>query len=84
MFVALITLGEGWHNFHHAFQLSARNGVTIRNGKVVYLFDPTFAFIKMLEFFNLATKLKAPTEANLLAKARDQSFVALKQPVVER
>lgn len=84
MFVALITLGEGWHNFHHAFQLSARNGVTIKNGKVAYLFDPTFAFIKLLEFFKLATKLKAPTEASMLAKASGQNLVTLKQSAAEQ
>lgn len=82
-FVALLTLGEGWHNFHHAFQLSARNGVTIKNGKVAYLFDPTFAFIKVLEFLGLATKLRVPAEATLLTKANTPNLVNLKQPVTE-
>lgn len=82
-FVAFLTLGEGWHNFHHAFQLSARNGVTIKNGKVTYLFDPTFSFIKLLEFLNLATELKVPAETTLLAKASNRNLVNLKQPVTE-
>ncbi len=69
-FVALLTLGEGWHNLHHAFQFSSRHGITIQNGQVVYLPDPTFRFIKGLEFVNLASKLKLPTEANLLERAR--------------
>jgi stearoyl-CoA desaturase (delta-9 desaturase) len=67
--VAFLTLGEGWHNLHHAFQSSSRHGITIRNGQVVYLPDPTFWFLKMLEQFNLATKLRVPKPASLLAQA---------------
>jgi len=73
-FVAVLTLGEGWHNLHHAFQSSSRHGITIRSGRVVYLPDPTFSFIKMLEFFKLASKPKIPTESNLLARSRELSF----------
>jgi stearoyl-CoA desaturase (Delta-9 desaturase) len=68
-FVALLTMGEGWHNMHHAFQASSRHGITIREGQVVYLPDPTFSFVKMLEFFGLASKLRVPAEADLLARA---------------
>ncbi|MEG3439073.1 acyl-CoA desaturase [Pannus brasiliensis CCIBt3594] len=70
-FVAFLALGEGWHNLHHAFPHSSRQGITIRDGRVVYLPDPTFRFLKMLEFFRLASKLRVPTEANLLALARN-------------
>lgn len=73
-FVAFLTLGEGWHNLHHAFQSSSRHGITIRNGQVIYLPDPTFSFIKMLEYFKLVSKLKVPTEANLLARSKNLSF----------
>jgi stearoyl-CoA desaturase (Delta-9 desaturase) len=69
-FVALLTLGEGWHNLHHAFQSSARHGITIRSGAIAYLPDPTFTFIKMLELFKLATKVRVPSEAELLACER--------------
>ncbi|MFP5272794.1 acyl-CoA desaturase [Coleofasciculus sp.] len=72
--VAFLTLGEGWHNLHHAFQSSSRHGITIRSGKIVYLPDPTFSFIKMLEFLKLASKLRLPTETNLLARSKEQSF----------
>jgi len=68
--VALLTLGEGWHNLHHAFPSSCRQGITSRNGEVAYLFDPTFRFIKLLEFLNLATKLKIPTETKLVKRAK--------------
>lgn len=69
-FVAFLTLGEGWHNLHHAFQSSSRHGITIRDGQVIYLPDPTYSFIKLLEFFKLASKLRLPSEKDLLAKAR--------------
>lgn len=68
--VALLTLGEGWHNLHHAFQSSCRHGITIRAGKVVYLPDPTFSLIQILERLKLASKLRLPTERDLLARAR--------------
>lgn len=77
-FVAFLTLGEGWHNLHHAFQSSSRHGITIRNGQVVYLPDPTFSFIKMLEFLNLASKLRVPTETALLARTKSRSFQHLR------
>jgi stearoyl-CoA desaturase (Delta-9 desaturase) len=72
-FVAFLTLGEGWHNLHHAFQSSSRHGITIRNGAIAYLPDPTFGFIKLLEFLNLASKVRVPSEKELLA--RDQNLL---------
>ncbi len=80
--VAFLTLGEGWHNLHHAFQSSSRHGITIRNGKVAYLPDPTFYFIKMLESLNLASKLKIPSEANLLASSRNPKLENLVNPAL--
>jgi stearoyl-CoA desaturase (delta-9 desaturase) len=73
-FVAFLNMGEGWHNLHHAFQSSSRHGITIRAGQVVYLPDPTFCFIKMLEFLKLASKLRLPAETDLLARSKTQSF----------
>ena len=73
-FVAFLTLGEGWHNLHHAFQSSSRHGMTIHDGKIVYLPDPTFSFIKLLESLKLASKLRLPSEKDLLAKANKQNL----------
>jgi stearoyl-CoA desaturase (Delta-9 desaturase) len=70
-FVAFLTLGEGWHNLHHAFQSSARHGITVREKQVAYLPDPTFWFIRILEFLNLASKIRVPSETELLARARN-------------
>jgi stearoyl-CoA desaturase (Delta-9 desaturase) len=70
--VAFLTLGEGWHNLHHAFQSSARHGITVREGEIGYLPDPTFWFIRMLEFLKLASKVKVPSEKELLTRARNR------------
>ena len=71
--VAFLTLGEGWHNLHHAFQSSARHGITVREGQVAYLPDPTFWFIRMLEFLKLASKIRVPSETELLARSRNRN-----------
>jgi stearoyl-CoA desaturase (delta-9 desaturase) len=83
-FVAALTMGEGWHNLHHAFQSSCRHGITIRNGQVVYLPDPTFGFIKLLEFLKLASKLRCPSEKDLLAKAKKQDFQELELAIASK
>lgn len=80
--VAFLTLGEGWHNLHHAFQSSSRHGITICNNQVAYLIDPTFIFIKMLESLNLASKLRMPAEPALLARARPQSSPSTYSPLI--
>ncbi|MFM7600562.1 MAG: acyl-CoA desaturase [Pseudanabaena sp.] len=82
--VAFLTLGEGWHNLHHAFQSSSRHGITIRDGQVAYLPDFTFSFIKLLEFFKLASKLRVPSEKDLLAKARTQKSQNLELAIASK
>ncbi|KAF6163817.1 hypothetical protein GIB67_016157 [Kingdonia uniflora] len=54
--VAILTHGEGWHNNHHAFEFSARQGLEW------WQIDMTWYTMKLLEFFGLATDLKVPTE----------------------
>ncbi|MFM2080754.1 MAG: hypothetical protein RLZZ124_1397 [Cyanobacteriota bacterium] len=67
--VALITLGEGWHNLHHGFQGSARQGFTVRDGRLITLPDPTYRFIRCLEQCGWASRLRLPSERALLARA---------------
>jgi len=67
--VALITLGEGWHNLHHGFQGSARQGFSVRDGRVILLPDPTYRFIRLLEQLGWASRLRVPSERALLARA---------------
>jgi len=58
-FVALITLGEGWHNNHHHYQASARNG--FRWWEV----DGTWYILKGLEAVGLVWDLRTPPAAAL-------------------
>jgi stearoyl-CoA desaturase (delta-9 desaturase) len=67
--VAVITLGEGWHNLHHGFQSSVRQGFSLRRGRVVTLPDPTYRFIRLLEGLGWARRLRVPSERALLARA---------------
>lgn len=66
-FVACITLGEGWHNTHHAFGYSCRHGLAVAKGKIRHLIDPTYSFILLLSRFGLATDIKLPSHQQLLA-----------------
>ena len=70
-FVALITLGEGWHNLHHAFQASARQGFSQQAGRLRLLPDPTYRFIRLLERCGWAWELRIPSDRALLARAAD-------------
>lgn len=63
--VALLTHGEGYHNFHHQFQLDYRNGIRW------YQWDPTKWTIRFLAFLGLAKKLRRISQQEIL-KARLQ------------
>jgi stearoyl-CoA desaturase (delta-9 desaturase) len=68
--VAFLTLGEGWHNTHHAFSYSCRHGYTLIKGKVHQLFDPTYSFILFLSRIGWATDLKLPSDRQFAAAKR--------------
>lgn len=59
---ALITLGESWHNNHHAFPESPSFGLHW------YRLDPGYWLIWTLETFGLAWDLKVPSADRLAAK----------------
>lgn len=50
--LALVTWGEGYHNYHHYFQYDYRNGVKW------WQYDPTKWFISILSKIGLASDLK--------------------------
>ena len=54
VWLALLTLGEGWHNNHHACQSSARQGFRW------WEFDPTFYVLWTLSKLGVIWDLKAP------------------------
>jgi fatty-acid desaturase len=53
---AIPTMGESWHNNHHAFPASARHG--LYPGQA----DPGFRFIQVLEFIGLAWDVQTPNK----------------------
>ncbi|MFM1770688.1 MAG: hypothetical protein RJA22_3217 [Verrucomicrobiota bacterium] len=59
-FLAWFTFGEGYHNFHHAFQHDYRNGVKW------WQFDPTKWTIWLLSRLGLAHQLRRVPEENIL------------------
>ena len=56
-FLALLTLGEGWHNNHHHYQSSTRQGFRW------YEVDVSFYVLKAMSWLRLVWDLRAPPEA---------------------
>lgn len=54
--LAFFTMGEGWHNNHHAFQSSVRQGFRW------WEWDPTYYILKGLSWTGLVWDLKKPPE----------------------
>ena len=52
--LAFFTMGEGWHNNHHAYQASVRQGFRW------WEYDPTFYLLKALSWTGLVWDLKFP------------------------
>ncbi len=60
--VAILSLGEGWHNNHHAFPYSSRHGLKF------WQIDFSYIVIKFMEKLGLAWELKLPTKAAIQNK----------------
>jgi stearoyl-CoA desaturase (delta-9 desaturase) len=70
-FIALFTMGEGWHNNHHHFMSSANQGF------FWWELDPSYYLIKAFEALGLIWDVRTPP-ARILAdtiKSRDQAPV---------
>lgn len=61
--LALITLGEGWHNNHHRYQASTRNGFFWHE------IDITYSILKLLSWVGLVRDL-TPVPAKILEEGR--------------
>ncbi|MRH91811.1 acyl-CoA desaturase [Nocardia sp. SYP-A9097] len=59
---ALVTLGESWHNNHHAFPESPSFGLDW------YRLDPGYWLIRLFAACGLASELKVPSQARMSAK----------------
>ena len=55
--VAIVTLGEGWHNNHHAFPSSARHGLEW------WQVDVNYCLIRLLSVLGLARDVRVPNSA---------------------
>ena len=64
--LAIITLGEGWHNNHHRFSGSTRQGF------YWYEYDITYYILKLLSFAGLVWNLK-PVPESVLEEGRQSS-----------
>ncbi len=61
-FTALLTFGEGYHNFHHTFPIDYRNGIRF------FHYDPTKWLIRSMKFLGLASDLKTVSSHTILLK----------------
>ncbi len=71
--VALVTLGEGYHSFHHRFPADFRNGIQW------YHWDPAKWFIRGLRWIGLATGLTS-TPPPQIEQARMRAALRVVEP----
>ncbi len=71
--VALLTLGEGYHSFHHRFPADFRNGIRW------YQWDPAKWFITALRFVGLADNLLS-TPLPQIEQARMRAAIRVVEP----
>ena len=57
----ILAFGEGWHNNHHKYGWSARNGMKW------WQIDVTYYIIVTLSFLGVVSDLKTPTKEQLQA-----------------
>jgi stearoyl-CoA desaturase (delta-9 desaturase) len=62
VFVAIATMGEGWHNNHHHHPTAARQGVRW------YEIDPTYMVLKALSWIGIVHDLKQPSQTVLASR----------------
>ncbi len=62
--LALLTMGEGWHNNHHAYQASARQGFRW------WEYDLTYYALRVLSWFGLVWDLHLPPRAVIKGEYR--------------
>ncbi|KXN85168.1 Acyl-CoA desaturase [Leucoagaricus sp. SymC.cos] len=70
---ALLTLGEGYHNFHHEFPMDYRNAVEW------YQYDPTKWFIRLCQLLRLASNLRVCPENEIRKSELTMQLKSLKE-----
>jgi stearoyl-CoA desaturase (delta-9 desaturase) len=74
--VALLTFGEGYHNFHHAFQWDYRNAIKW------WQFDPTKWLIRAMSLVGLAKNLKRIPEEKIAKAIASQQYLKAKNKLM--
>jgi stearoyl-CoA desaturase (delta-9 desaturase) len=67
--LAFIAMGEGWHNNHHYYPGSARNGF------FWYEYDVTYYLLKLMSWFGLVWDLQTPPKSVLLNEKRTTNAI---------
>lgn len=62
LLVAILMLGDGWHNNHHAFPTSAKVGL------LPWQIDLTWWVIKLMKFCGVAWEIRVPSPKSIEAK----------------
>jgi stearoyl-CoA desaturase (delta-9 desaturase) len=62
--LALLTMGEGWHNNHHAYQASVRQGFRW------WEYDPTYYILRLLSWFGIVWDLHLPPKSVISGEHR--------------
>jgi len=62
--LAIFTMGEGWHNNHHAFPTSARHGLRW------WEIDFSYYIIRLLELCRLAWNVRVPSAESIVSRRR--------------
>jgi stearoyl-CoA desaturase (delta-9 desaturase) len=62
--LALLTMGEGWHNNHHAYQASVRQGFRW------WEYDPTYYTLRLLSWFGIVWDLHVPPRSVITCEHR--------------
>ena len=62
--LAIVTMGEGWHNNHHAYQSSVRQGFHW------WEYDPTFYALRFLSWFGIVWDLHSAPESVVRGEQR--------------
>jgi stearoyl-CoA desaturase (delta-9 desaturase) len=78
LLLALLTLGEGWHNNHHQYQASANQGF------FWWEIDISYYVLRMLSWVGLVRDLKTPPEkvltTNLVGQEPEPAIPAALDP----
>ena len=70
LWLAFLTLGEGWHNNHHHYQSSTRQGF------YWYEIDITYYVLKSMSWMGLIWDLRGVPEKKLMANRNDQGALS--------